>query len=57
VGGFKPLEGCVGSATRRLRGNNEDEALTADETNNTFMHYAVPVEELRRDVEYGYELN
>ena len=51
VGGFKPWEGCVGSATRRLRGNNEDEVLTADETNATFMHYAAPVEELGRDVE------
>jgi len=57
VGGFKTSEGCVGSATRRLRGNNEDGVLTADETNTTFMHYAAPVEELGRDVEYGDELN
>lgn len=57
VGGFKPSEGCVGSATRRLRGNNEAEVLTADETNTNFMHYAAPVEELGRDVEYGDELN
>jgi len=57
VGGFKPSEGCVGSATRRLRGNNEAEVLTADETNTNFMHYAAPVDELGRDVEYGDELN
>lgn len=57
VGGFKPWEGCVESATRSLRGNKEDEVLTADEINNTFMQYAAPVEEHRRDVEYGYELN
>jgi len=54
VDGFKPWEGCVGSATRLLRGISEDEALTvSDETTTTFTHNAAPVEELGRDIEYG----
>jgi len=56
VGGFKPWEGCVGSATRYLRRNNEDEeevVTISDETTGD----AAPLEDfelgLGSDVGYG----